>query len=55
MANFLKIQQYAALYETHVSLKGMYRLRVKRWKKIVHQKIIPPKKGVAVLISNKRL
>ena len=41
------------LQETHFRLRDMYRLKVRRWKKIFHVKGNQKKAGVPILISDK--
>ena len=41
------------LQETHLETRHTYRLKVKRWKKIVHANRDQKKAGVAILISDK--
>ena len=42
------------LQETHFRPRDMYRLKVRGWKKIIHENGNPKKAGVAILIRQNR-
>ena len=55
LADWIKKQEPTICYlqETHIREKDTHKLKVKRWKKIFHEKGNDKKAGVTILISDK--